>query len=438
MLPAALAVALMIPLTQCERPGSAQAPAEETRPEDSPAPPAPDAPALDSAAKGPSDPAPPQAAETTAPGTMPGLPSSTPAPAVPRAVRTGPVFSLPTANDALLKDAPAQFFMFVDRYVNSQTLQVWEGGDYGFVRNPRKTSSGEVFTKFHEGIDIAPVSRDEKGEPQDPVMAIADGKVAYITPPGAGSNYGNYVVIAHDCGPRAGRFYSLYAHLQSASTLAGATVKRGDVIGKMGHTGAGIDRRRSHVHLEICFLLSERYDDCYRSEYKLPNGHGNFNGTNLIGLDPADFLLAAHRDPGLTPDEFLQSREPAWKVVVPNHSAGELELVERHPFLRQPGPVGKSWEISFDSAGVPLRVEARAMSVPVPAVTWVKPCAGYHSWNTRNLLTGSGTTAGLSPEGRRYVRLVCGDFAAPAPPPAPAEKIPPATVVPIPATPVRK
>ncbi len=362
------------------------------------------------------------------------------APSPPRPIRTGPLFSLPTANDSLFAGAPGDFFMFVDRYTETGAVQVWQGGSYGFVRNPRKTAAGEVYTKFHEGIDIAPRQRDAKGEPQDPVLSISDGTVVYTTPPGAGSNYGNYIVVGHDCGKMAGTFYSLYAHLQRIDTKAGSPVKRGTPIGLMGHTGAGIDRRRSHVHLEICLMMSDRFEDYYRSQFKLPNGHENFNGSNLTGIDPAGFLTAAHLDPGLTPAEYIATTAPAWRCLVPNKSAAELEIVVRHPFLRKPGPPGKSWEITMDGAGVPLSVAPNAMSSPIPVVTWVKPNPGYHSWNTRNLLTGSGATAGLSPDGLRHVRLLTGDFQAPtpAPPPAPGKpaKPTPAGAATIPGAPV--
>jgi murein DD-endopeptidase MepM/ murein hydrolase activator NlpD len=329
-------------------------------------------------------------------------------PVVPAPRRTGLVFGLPTDNDALLKGKPESFYMFVDRYTPAGAVQVWQGGSYGYVRNPRNTSSGEVFTKFHEGIDIAPLQRDAAGEPLDAVRAIADGTVVYCTP-NAASNYGNYMVVEHVCGEDRGNFYSLYAHLRRMDTAAGTPVKRGQPIGLMGHTGDGIDRRRSHVHLELCLLLSDRFNDFYAKHYKLANPNGNFHGHNLIGMDVAAFLLAAHKDPGLTPDEFLKSTEPYYKVRIPNKGA-ELAIAHRYPWLRRPGEPASSWEISYNSAGVPLAIVPDREPCAVPAVSWVKSVPGYHSWNTRNHLGGSGATATLAPEGSRYQQLVTGDF----------------------------
>ncbi|MGE5208834.1 MAG: hypothetical protein ACM3KL_05820, partial [Alphaproteobacteria bacterium] len=84
---------------------------------------------------------------------------------------------LPTDNDALFSgDGPA-FYQHIDRDFNGVKSTPWEGGQYGFVRDPKGTSGGLVYTRFHEGIDIRPVHRDANGEPLDEVRAIADGRV---------------------------------------------------------------------------------------------------------------------------------------------------------------------------------------------------------------------------------------------------------------------
>lgn len=356
-------------------------------------------------------PPPPETAEVSPPEPVAPEPAPPPEPEPEPEPEPPPpaiLFSLPTDNDALFRgDGPA-FYMFVDRAGE----QVWQAGGYGFVRNPRETQEGKVFTKFHEGVDIAPVRRDARGEPLDLVKAIADGTVVYATKSAGVSNYGNYVVVAHDCGEGEGVFYSLYAHLKRIDTKPGEDVRRGDVIGLMGYTGAGIDRRRAHVHLELCFLLSERFEEYYATRYKLANGHGIYHGTNLLGLDVASFLLENHKNPRLMPSAFLRSREPYFKVTVPNRG-GELEIVERYPWLRQPGEPDVSWELSFDGAGVPLAVAPSGKAAPFPSVTWVKPFSGYHTWNTRGLLGGSGNTATLTSDGARFIQLVTGDFGAP-------------------------
>lgn len=357
--------------------------------------------------------------ETSAPGgTEPQKPAApNPNPDARGAERQAPaeprpeplmVFQLPTANGGLFKDDPASFFMFVDRYTPEGAVQVWQGGSYGFVRNPRDTAHGTVYTKFHEGIDIAPMERDPRGEPLDTVHAIADGTVAYATTSARTSNYGNYVVVRHTIG-KTGDFYSLYAHLSRIDAVPGTPVKRGALIGHMGHTGDGIDRRRSHTHLELGLILSERFEEFYGKNFKLANGHGLYHGSNLAGMDVAAFLVANHKDPQLMPDAFLRTQEVYYKVTVPNRGH-EIELAAGHPWMRQGGAPAASWEISFTASGVPVAVAPATQGVSFPVVSWVKPFPGYHSWNTRSILGGTGSAATLTADGSRLVQLVAGDF----------------------------
>jgi hypothetical protein len=85
----------------------------------------------------------------------------------------------PTDNRAVLDGNPQAFYMGVDRTVDEKRTFVWEGGQFGFVRNPFKLGDETVFTRFHEGIDIAPTLRDNRGEPLDAVCSIADGRVVF-------------------------------------------------------------------------------------------------------------------------------------------------------------------------------------------------------------------------------------------------------------------
>src|SRR5947199_1188863 len=149
---------------------------------------------------------------------------------------------LPTDNDALLRgDGPA-FYQYIERDYQGAKSTPWEGGRYGFVRNPVETSSGLVYTRFHEGIDIRPLHRDASGEPLDPVRAIADGTVVHTNTVPGWSNYGNYVVVEHrwDESP----YYSLYGHLASIAVRRGQRISRGEQLGVMGHTGEGLNQER--------------------------------------------------------------------------------------------------------------------------------------------------------------------------------------------------
>lgn len=85
----------------------------------------------------------------------------------------------------------------------------------------------------HNGIDIAIDSGTE-------VCAIEDGEVQK-------SEYnqfsGNYIVIAHKDG-----YTSSYAHLKETKVKTGDIVKKGDIIGISGSTGAVTG---PHLHMEI-------------------------------------------------------------------------------------------------------------------------------------------------------------------------------------------
>src|SRR5437773_6731759 len=102
---------------------------------------------------------------------------------------------LPTDNDALFSGNGPEFYQYVERNYKGVKSTPWEGGQYGFVRDPIDTAGGVLYTRFHEGIDIRPLHRDANGEPLDEVCAIADGKVVHVNPLSGYSNYGKYIVI---------------------------------------------------------------------------------------------------------------------------------------------------------------------------------------------------------------------------------------------------
>src|SRR6266571_5410355 len=164
---------------------------------------------------------------------------------------------LPTDNDALFSGGGRAFYQYIERDFKGVKSTPWEGGQYGFVRDPVETSAGVVCTRFHEGIDIRPLQRDERGEPLDEVRAIAGGKVVYTNRVPSHSNYGNYIVIEHrwdSC-----NYYSLYGHLSTIAVQAGQVVQRRERIARMGYTGTGINLSRAHVHLELNLLLSHNF-----------------------------------------------------------------------------------------------------------------------------------------------------------------------------------
>jgi hypothetical protein len=315
---------------------------------------------------------------------------------------------LPTANHALF-DAPAEFFQFVDRNFDGAKTTPWEGGQFGFVRDPRRIGGRIAYARFHEGLDIKPMQRDAKGNPQDEVVAIADGTVVYVTASAGLSNYGRYIVVRHDWD--GSPFFSLYAHLAAAHVSAGQPVKAGTALGILGCTGSGIDRRRAHVHVELNLFLSSRFDVWHAANFATPNHHGVYNGMNLIGLDLQALYLAQQKNPGLTAASAVKATESSYRVAVPGDA--EMEIVKNYPWLLDgPRPAGKpaSWEVTFSRWGLPLAVKSSTTAVAAPVVTWVKDAGIPHFTNTRGCVTGSGSTGKLTTEGLRFVKLACGWF----------------------------
>lgn len=315
---------------------------------------------------------------------------------------------LPTDNRALFDDPPA-FFQFVDRDFEGEKTTPWEGGQFGFVRDPRRIGKSIAYARFHEGLDIKPLQRDATGNPQDEVRAIGDGIVAYAAAASNLSNYGRYVVVRHDWGE--GSFYSLYAHLRESRVTAGQRVKAGTPLGILGYTGSGIDQRRAHVHVELNLFLSSRFEVWHAQNFNTPNHHGVFNGLNLIGLDLQALYLAQHKNPAVTAAGAVRSTESGYRVAVPGDA--EMEILKNYPWLLDgPRPAGRpaSWEVTFSRWGLPLAVKAANTAVAQPVVTWVKDAGIPHYTHTRGCVTGSGSTGKLTAEGLRFVRLVCGWF----------------------------
>ncbi|WP_165088080.1 peptidoglycan DD-metalloendopeptidase family protein [Neisseria yangbaofengii] len=100
----------------------------------------------------------------------------------------------------------------------------------------QRPTVGNVITSFggsNKGVDIA-------GNAGQSVVAAADGKVVYA---GSGlRGYGNLVIVQHNS-----TFLTAYGHNQSLMVNEGQTVKRGQIIAKMGST----DAPRNQLHFEV-------------------------------------------------------------------------------------------------------------------------------------------------------------------------------------------
>ena len=79
-----------------------------------------------------------------------------------------------------------------------------------------------------------------------PVRAAADGTVVLARDIGWNGGYGEYIIIMSTIDGNT--VQTIYAHESKILTTAGATVKRGDIIGLVGRTG---NATGPHVHFEV-------------------------------------------------------------------------------------------------------------------------------------------------------------------------------------------
>jgi murein DD-endopeptidase MepM/ murein hydrolase activator NlpD len=317
------------------------------------------------------------------------------------------LFDWPTANRALLEGRPQDFYMYVNRNFEGVESTPWEGGAFGFVRGPQRLGGEVVYTSLHEGIDIAPLKRDAAGNPLDDILASAEGLVVHASREPGASNYGRYLVLEHKI--EGSRVYTLYAHLSEISVQPGQRVAQGERIGRMGFSGSGLNRERSHLHFEIAILLSENFQTWHNRHFSgSPNKHGLFNGLNLAGVDPATILLESAKNPDFRLGEHIRSREPFYKITLPAEAA--LSLIRRHPWLVPDGEPSAppAWTVAFTQHGFPVEARASLEATGEPGLTWIAPTHMAYHHATRGIVAGSPGSARLSDSGRRFVQLLGG------------------------------
>lgn len=264
------------------------------------------------------------------------------------------VFVLPTANTNLyVPGGEAAYFV-------PTVGKEWPSGTFGCVRTDG--------WQLHEGIDIKAQQRDRKGEPVDPVLAMADGVVLYINAKAGLSNYGNYLVLGHRV--QGVEVLTLYAHLREIAPgiTTGARVSAGARIGTLGRTAntrSGISKDRAHLHLEIALFLNPRFPQWHTA--RMPgarNDHGMFNGQNLTGLDPWKLLLEQHRQgTNFNLVRFIQSQPELCRVQVRDTN---FPFLKRYAALVENGDLPPAevagYEIVFSYAGTPIKLIPRAAS----------------------------------------------------------------------------
>ena len=224
----------------------------------------------------------------------------------------------------------------------------WETGTFGCVR-----SGG---WQMHEGLDVRCLQRDRHGEPTDPVLATADGTVAYISTRPSLSNYGNYLILQHRV--EGLEIYSLYAHLHEIrpGLKVGQAVKAGEPIAVMGRTAntrETITKDRAHVHFELNLFVNDRFVGWYKKTFPgQRNDHGDWNGQNLLGIDPRPILVGEHEQgANFSVLRFLQNQTELCRIVVRKKYFPWLKryaaLVRPNPLAEKQGVAGYEVALNF-------------------------------------------------------------------------------------------
>jgi peptidoglycan LD-endopeptidase LytH len=274
--------------------------------------------------------------------------TSPPAEEAPAAV-IRPFFHLPTANRAVL-EAGAE-----DLYFTGTVGRTWTSGTFGCVR-----SEGY---QFHEGLDIRSIARDKRGEALDPILASADGTVAYVNRKAGLSNYGIYVILRHVF--QGWEIFTLYAHMARVEDriAPGLQITAGETLGIMGRTANtrdGISKERAHLHFEINLIVNERFPDWHRKHYPgQRNDHGVWNGRNLLGIDPrAVFLEQFNNAAAFDLSTFIRSQPVLCRTLV---RATDFPWLRRYPATIDPGPATGvvAFEIHHSFQGIPVRIIPR-------------------------------------------------------------------------------
>ncbi len=277
---------------------------------------------------------------------------------MPSLLRLLPVLCVPfLANASLIWPTPNPAFQNgkpIEAYVQATVSGRVESGLFGCVRN-----SG---SRFHEGLDLYPIKRDDSGEAADPVYAVLPGRVVHVSRTSSYSSYGRYVVIEHDQETPA--YHTLYAHLASlADTIVrGARVETGTVLGIMGRSANyTIPRSRAHVHFEIGFRLTDDFEKWYMDQkFDTKNRHGIWNGMNLVSVDPLAFYQNIRSGQVSNLREHLGRLPVATRIRVFSNQVPDF--VRNYPALVTESFTGKSvvaWDIAFTQYGVPREWKPR-------------------------------------------------------------------------------
>jgi hypothetical protein len=207
-----------------------------------------------------------------------------------------------------------------------------------FLTLPFKDSNVKLQSAWEEhvqrgttGIDYIKGTIDESATWQSfDVVAAADGWAMQSVQPGSTNVYGNFVLIRHDKKDGAGNdYFTLYAHLESVVSAIPYQnrldidydygdpskwkyVRRGEIIGEAGNTGAtnvGI-----HLHFEVQRKAYAQYRtdpyDLYKTRDYYP-GYSNYVGcgSNYLWITDPPYVLGNLKAISIEPVQALWSTD---------------------------------------------------------------------------------------------------------------------------------
>ncbi|PDZ94211.1 hypothetical protein CON36_34985, partial [Bacillus cereus] len=124
--------------------------------------------------------------------------------------------------------------------------QAYDGVQFQFPLAPNPNGKYLISSGFGNRDGGAHTGMDFKGAMGTPIYSATDGTVQAA---GVGQGYGNRVRVMIKT-PKGDTLYMTYGHLSEVLAKEGQTVKRGDLIGKMGNTGQSTG---VHLHFDVGF-----------------------------------------------------------------------------------------------------------------------------------------------------------------------------------------
>jgi murein DD-endopeptidase MepM/ murein hydrolase activator NlpD len=196
----------------------------------------------------------------------------------------------------------------------------------------------------------------------------------------------------------------------------GQAVKAGETVAVMGRTAnthESISKDRAHVHFELNLLVNDRFASWYKKTFPdQRNDHGDWNGQNLLGIDPRPIFLGQHQQGAkFNVLSYLQGQTELCRVVVHKTYFPWLKryaaLVRPNPRAEKEGVAG--YEIALNFNGVAFELIPRAASeIKGKAKFQLLSVneAEYHKNPARRLIAKRGTNWELTSHGLSLLEML--------------------------------